>query len=295
MPETVEVIPPIPPVVTAPTETPIPPPIESAPPEKKDEEKPKEPGFMSDKFAALARKEKANVKERQEISEKRAELEKKITEFKAQQTEFERWQKIKANAKLDPDAYLKEADLDYTYLTQKELKGVDPKVILEKTTEQVEALRREIREGKEREAEQLKADQQKAYEEQVQNLLSTIDEVVDENADTYELIKLHNQQNLVWSVIQEAAKHDETLSIKEAADRVEKYLTDHIEKSITTAKKFKDKYTAPKKDEPKTPIPGTPTLSNNLTSTTPVKPGYMTDKEREQRALDALNKALGQS
>ena len=74
---------------------------------------PKTPEFMSEKFLALARKEKSVVKARQEISAMKAEFEKQQAQFKEQMQEFQRWKQLKENAKLDPDAYLQEAGLSY--------------------------------------------------------------------------------------------------------------------------------------------------------------------------------------
>lgn len=255
---------------------------------------PKEPEFISDKFAALARKEKSIVKARLELSQQKAEMAKQQEEFKAKMAEFERWQKIKENAKLDPDAYLNEAGITYGYLTERALKGgQDPKAVIEHTNKTLadwEAKRAEEQKiAKQQQEEQAKKD----FEERVNNFVKSIHGFVDTNKETYELTALHGQQNLIWEVIQEGARRGQSIEVKDAADRVEQYLTEQVEKSVTGTKKFKEKFSAPKKEEPQVkPAPGTPTLSNNVPVTT--SKGPITEQQRMQNALAALNKAIGE-
>lgn len=262
-------------------------------PKETPKEEPKTPEFISDKFAALARKEKAVVKSRQEISQAKAEMEKERQAMAQERAEFQRWKALKENAKMDPDAYLNEAGLSYGYLTERTLKGgTDPNAILEKANQRISEFERKQEEERKKAEEQQKTLAQKDFEERVANFVAGIHDFVGQNKETYELIDLHGQQNLVWDVIQEAARRGDSLTVKQAADKVENYLGQQVEKALS-AKKFKDRFEAKKAPEaPKEP--GAPTLNNNMNTTTPVNPGIISDQERMQRALAALNKAIGQ-
>ncbi len=274
-------------------------PVAEAPPEPPKEpakEAPKEPEFMSDKFAALARKEKTLVKKSQELSSLKADIEKQQSALKSQQEEYQRWLKIKENAKLDPDSYLSEAGLTYGYLTERALKGDkgDPKAILEHTEKRLSEFEKRQEEAKKQaeEAAALKAKEE--WEAQLQGFAQSISDFVDENADTYELIKIHDQKALIFDVIQEGARRQKVISVKEAAEKVENYLAQQVEKALES-KKFKEKFSPVKKEvAPPAKDSGTPTLSNNMSTSTPHTSPAITDKERMERALAALNKSLGE-
>ena len=254
----------------------------------------KPPSFISDKFAQLARKEKAIVKSRQELSALKADLEKQRSQMAAQQAEFERWQKLKANAKLDPDSYLNEAGLNYGALTERALKGekFDANEVIAQTRAEIAAFKKEQEERAQKALEENKTTAQNDFQERVKNFVSGINDFVEQNKETYELIDLHSQQDLIWQVIQEGARRKQNITVKEAADKVETYLGQQVEKALLS-KKFKDKF-MPKIAEEKPKEAGSPTLTNSMTPGTPTTPQYITDQERTQRALAALNKALGE-
>jgi hypothetical protein len=255
-------------------------------------EQPKEQ--VSDKFAALARKEKSIVKARQELAAEKAKIQQEMNQLKAQMLDFDRFKRLKENAKTDPDAYLKEAGLSYGYLTEQNLKGgIDPNAILEKTEQKLSEWEKKQEEAQKKIEEGQKAQAAREWQEKVQGFVQSINDFVEENKDTYELIALHGQQPLVWEVIQEAARRNDVMTVKDAATKVEAYLSEQVEKAMTNSKKFKDKYELKKVPEPPK-VPGSPTLSNSMGATTPVKPGMITEAERTARALAALNKALGE-
>lgn len=260
-----------------------------------DKPEPKTPEFMSEKFAVLARKEKSIVKARQEIAALKADFERERKDWNENLEEFKRWKKIKENAKLDPDAYLNEAGLSYGYLTEKALKGekIDGNEILARAEAKIAALEKKL---EERDA-KLKEDQTQQASQDVINrretFFSNVNDWISAQGDAYELINMHNQHQIVRAVIEEAANRKKDITVKEAADKVEAYLAEQIEKAVSSSKKFKEKYVPKKIEEKKEP--GAPTLNNSMNTTTPVSPGMITDQERTARALAALEKALGES
>ncbi len=256
--------------------------------ETKAPEKPKE--YASDSFAALARKEKSIVKARQEIAAQKAEFEREKASAAKEREEFTRWKQLKDNAKLDPDAYLSEAGLSYGSLTERNLKGgVDPNAILEKTTQKLSEFEKKLQEKEEKAAEEQKTRAQQDYETNVKKFVEGIYDFVEQDKENFELIKLNNQQNLIWEVIQAGYSRGQELTVKQAAEKVETYMTEQIEKALS-AKKFQGKYSKVVKEEE--PVkPGSPTLTNNATSTTPsTKARMLTEQERIANAMAVLNK-----
>lgn len=245
----------------------------------------KEPEIASDKFEALARKEKAIFKARKEISQMKSDFERERAMLQDKIKEFERIQKLRDNAKLDPDAYLKEAGLSYGYLTEHNMKGgVDPNTILEKTqatlTEwekrQEEKLAQQQKEAQER--------QQKEYEEQYAEFVEKSLEYIASNTEEFELVNQLGQQNLVIEVMTEAGRRGKALTVKEAALKVEDYLNQNIEKALST-KKFQGKF---KKEEPK--VTSDTTLNNAMSGGSSPNQRYVSEQERIDRALAVLNK-----
>lgn len=251
---------------------------------------PKTPEFMSEKFLALARKEKSVVKARQEISAMKAEFEKQQAQFKEQMQEFQRWKQLKDNAKLDPDAYLQEAGLSYGSLTERNLQGgIDPKAILEKTNQTIAQFKKEQEEKEKAAQEAAKTQAQKDYEARVGQFVQGIYDFVEQNQDTYELTNQTGQQNLIWEVIQAAAKRGTDMTVKQAAEKVEEYLSEQAEK-VLSSKKFQGKYTKVVKEEEAPKVTPAPTLTNNITASSQPKPGMLTEQQRIQNALAVLNK-----
>lgn len=284
--------------MTPPTTTPangaapIPTTVGSTEPPKVDEKPPVEP--VSDKFAALARKEKGIVKARQELSALKTQLEAQQKQMDAQMAEFKRWQGLRENAKVDPEAWLNEAGLSYGYLTERALKGgKDPNAILEAAEKKLSDWEKKQQEAAKKAEEDQKTQAQKEFEERVATFVQGIHEYVEQNKEAYELTTLHGQQNLIWEVIQEGARRKQQISVKDAADKVEAYLGEQVEKALAS-KRFKDRFTPVEKATETPKEAGSPTLNNSMNTTTPVSPGLISEQERMTRALNALNKALGE-
>lgn len=259
-------------------------------------ETPKTPEFMSEKFHALAKKEKAIVKERQAMAQQRAQFEQEKAQSSKDLSEFKRWQALKDNAKLDPDAYLQEAGLSYGALTERQLNGgLDPKAILEKTNQTIAQFKKEQEERDQKNKDEQKSQAQKDYDAKISQFVEGIHSYVDQNAESYPTIKNAGTQNDVFQLIERAAQRGKLLNVKEATDMVENYYDGVIDKVLESPKWIKklSEKLKPQEDV-NTPRPGAPTLSNNMTSSTQPKTGMITEQQRIQNALAALNKSIGE-
>jgi hypothetical protein len=266
--------------VTASTETQVIPTVETP----KDD-------ISASRFAALARKEKQAVAAAKMAKDEQAKL-------ATDRAEIAKWkeEQAKPKAKKNPiEALMAEG---WTYADASAYVMNDDKPTPEHMVKDVEskfeAYKRE-QEEKElakttREEEELKAAQTK----QIEDFKASITTFLSEKADTYELIAMHDAQNLVFDTISE--HYDRTLatgkpvilSTEEAANLVEGYLEERVKSSLN-AKKFKSKDESAdnKSDKPGAVAAFTgKTLSNSVTSTSsnPKSPPR-DDDERRQRAI----------
>lgn len=256
-------------------------------------EAPKEE-LASSKFAALARREKAaqiRVQEAKELEAKIAAREAAIAEKEARLEAFEAKRK---GAKLNPKAFLDESGLTYQEITEYFLNDEKPTVSAETASirEEMNAWKKEQEDRETKAAEDAAQAAREAADAQIAAYKVRLTEFVTTNADDYELINLHEQHDLVFETIQTHFEQSKkVLSNKEAADLVEKYLEEQIEKSVST-KKMQSRFG--KKEEP-TPERDAPkgsstTLTNTLTSS--AAPSMLSPKlenDRMARALARLN------
>lgn len=265
------------------------------------------PEPISKQFAALAKKEKTLVKLQADIKAKEASFSEREAAIAAREA------KIKESEALwetDVLAALESKGYSYQKLTDMILSG---KVAPEKAPEdpvtiankKIEALEKKIEEreankeaaakkAQEEEAARVAAEEAAAYEA----FRGQIGNFITEKADTYELISIYGQQEMVLQEVEDYfEQHKRVLSIQEAADIVEKKLEAEIEKA-RKAKKFQTKSEPTTKAEaikeaasaPATKAPAqTKTLSNNLTPTMASTLPAATDSERMKRALEKLN------
>lgn len=267
---------------------------------KKEEETP-----ISSKFAALAKKEKALVKQQADIKAKEA------TFSQREAAIAEREAKIKESESLWETDVLKALEMKgYTYqkLTDMILNG---KATIEKAPEDPAALAKRLtdevrKEFADKEAareaaikksqEDEKAAKAKELEEATEAYRQQVINFTKENENEYELINMYGQQELVLGTVEAFyEKHNRVLSIKEASDMTEKYLTDEAERAVNS-KKFANRL-APKKETPADKViktetaksAPTKTLTNNLTPTMASVLPAATDAERMKRALNKLN------
>lgn len=222
------------------------------------------------KFAALSRKEKELRQreqqyqtESQKIAQEKAELEKWRQEKTATESAFQK--KLKNN----PLQTLQELGITFEELTQMQLneQNPTPEMLIKRTREELEqGYKSELEELRNAMKQKEQDAEQKQFEETVSGFKSQIADFVDSNADTYELIKMNDAQELVFDVIQEYYQSSgRILTIEEAAKHTEEHLEAEARK-VLEAKKFKQ--TSPQVK------PGTqtsPTLSNALSSEAPAQ------------------------
>ncbi len=276
--------------------------VEATPP--KAETPPKDD--MSSKFAALAKREKAIVRQQQEYKAREAAMAEREAKIAAREAKIQEADKL-----WDEDIWksLEARGLDYNKLTKKFMEGDTkaPKETLSAEQQVAKALADFQKKQDDKDAEQ-KAEQekqQKAAEAKQQAELqaayekfkSDIKTHIQADEAAYELINLYDQSDLVVDTIQQhfentqevdeqgfITKSGKVLSVKEASDMVEKYLEEEAQKALKS-KKLGAKPTAPetkeKKDAPKT-------LHNQLTPTTSSTLPAKTEADRIKRALSKL-------
>lgn len=242
---------------------------------------------VSSRFAALSRKERSIVQRQQDLASKEALLaarEAKVAEFETQ------WAS-------DPTKAAESRGLTYTDWTTRVLN--DGKVTPE---QQVLSVKAELDKFRQEQADKEAArivEEKNALQAQndavIQEFRNEVANHIKTNSETYELINLHNANDLVLATIEQYfSQHQKILGNTEACDLVEQYLEEQVIKSTET-KKFKAKaIPQPVKEDPKPAEKTTPkqptTLTNNMTSSAPSFLPAHTENERIKRALAALDR-----
>jgi len=225
------------------------------------------------RFAALARKEK---KMRQETEETKL--------IKDKYVDYDTAKKL---AKTNPEEFLKKYDLSYEELTEYFISGrpkVDPKVL--EIQEELAKVKKERDEEKTRLQEETR---QAAISKFKTEQMS----VVKAAGAKFELINTTGAYDLIYDVTKEyfEANKDENgngkiLSHEEAADMVEKYLEQEVEKFLK-ADKIKNKFTqvnGKTETVAKTETPESKTLTNSMTSSANLQTKPLSREESLERA-----------
>lgn len=174
-------------------------------------------------------------------------------ELKAQSEEYTPIKETLELLKTKPIEALKKLGWEFKDLVDMVLNDSNPTT--EKRIEQLEnriKTEAEEREAKAKEAEEKRkadeeAEKKQNYERQVEQIKDQINKYCEETEEL-ELIRTNGQQELVWDVIQEVYQQTgQTITIEDAAKRVEDYLTEEAEKNFNT-NKFQSRF---KKVEPK--------------------------------------------
>lgn len=266
-------------IVSNTVETPVVP-VEVKPevalPEKKES--------MSAQFAALAKKEKRILSDRQALEAQNKDLQEKLKQY-------EQFETKKKSAKVNPLEYLSEAGLTYDEITQFMLNGGAPQP-KDKATELEERLNefmskaeKDKQEAAEKQAEQLKEQEEKV----IAQFKDSIKKHIKDGGERFELINLYDAQDLVISTIEaHFEKTQQILDNDTAADLVEKHLEGEIAK-LANASKFKDKFkpseASVKTGEKKDSV----TLNSSMASSSvPSMLPSHTENDRIKRALAAL-------
>lgn len=260
----------------------------------KEESKTDSKEQASQRFASLAKKEKAIVKRDLDLKAREQSLverEKKIGEGS------DRFEKLKAEAPMNPLAALESLGITYQQITDFILNQKKPSAELVAAEAARKATREELdKASKAREdeskklAEDAAADAKKNHERIITEFRSEVAQFVKANADTYELINLYDQAEVVSATIEQHfeatrdAGDPKVMSYKEGCDLVEKYLEEQVDKAKTT-KKLQAKADPQPKVESKSPLNAKPrTLTNQLTPSAPAHPRPLSREERIERA-----------
>lgn len=242
-------------------------------------ETPREDDRVASKFAALARKERELKAQEQSYAERLAKLE-----------EFE---KLKANATVDPEAAMGALGLDYKMVTDHYL--ADPAMLemkrlartVEERTRTLEAQNKELQEAinaqKQKEKEQ-------TFEQTLADYKKAVDDVISEAGDKYKLVKAMGMDQQVLAVSEEIAAHQgRTPSIAEALDLIAEYCEEQrlaIQEASGSPATATEDPVASKKKPIGTRSAGTKTLTNDAQSTA-VAPVSIDDMDDDE-ALAAL-------
>lgn len=253
---------------------------------------------FSSKFAALSRREKALREREAQIDSKLLELEERFNQLQQPQepqVEPEPELPLEYRLKKDPLNTLKDLGLSYEQLTNLALN--DGKLTPEM---QMDLLRQEIDQKYSSEIEKLKQEleerdkrlEEEKYNEVVNNFKTELTNFVNDS-EKYELIRANDASDLVYDVIeQHYGETGRILSKEEAADAVEEYLEEELEKLLKVGK-VKNKLTpqeaAQQAASPKpTMTQKAPTLSNahSAAASKPSRP--LTREESVARAASLL-------
>lgn len=248
--------------------------------EEKSEAVAEEKDRFASKFAALSRKEKALRQREQEMQARIKELEEKASKA----SELETWEK---RLQENPLALLEEKGVDFGKLTNLYLDQMDnspEKKISKLEKEFNDKLEAKIKELEERYNADKTKEQEAAQQKAIENFKSEINQFVESNSDEYELVLANDATDLVFEVIEEhyneTSKEAEdgvgkVLSVKEAADHVERYLFDQAQSLLKLKKlqkqKEETKVSAESPEKSGSEASGSVTLSNDQSTQVPSK------------------------
>lgn len=261
---------------------------------QKTEEAPRPQPQNLKSFDVIARKEKAILRERQELAAQRQALElqlKQLEDWKGEQAKAaERKQAYKTN----PGLLLEDHGVDYNTLSEWKLNDntPTPQMLIKQLEEKLAGFETKQEQQRAADEEARKKAQAEHETQVVQDFREQISTFVGSKPDVYEYIKVNEAENLVFDTCEEYYnKTGNLLPIKKACDMVEEHLANIVEKKLLSTKKLQSKLgskTPTKSEEVQSPR----TLSNNLTTTSSPYTGLSprTEAERLERAMAALEK-----
>jgi hypothetical protein len=252
------------------------------------------PAEGSNRFAFLAKKEAAIVRQRHELKAQMEALASQRSEVEKLRAEIDQVKGRKASYRSNPLAALEDAGLSYkeltdfilnnnTVSTESQIKALQDKI------SEVESARQRDAEEREEAAKRQAAEREVAVISEFKNEISNF---ISSKKDEYELTNLYDSSDLVYDTVEAYfEKTNKVLSIPEACDLVEKYLEKQVEKSLQT-KKLGQRFQKPAEQPIANKDPSAPrrTLSNqNYTSSTPSLVSPKVENDRMSRALAALD------
>jgi hypothetical protein len=252
---------------------------------------------LAPRFASLANKEKQiriQAKEAADRMKQAIELENK---YKEDSRKFSK-EEIRKN----PAAYLASIDMTMEEYIEASLAAADGKPLESDVREELKAMQAKLDKVEaDREARE-KAETEKAEKMAVDHYKGQIEAYVKADLDTYELINAYTAFDDIYDVIEEyynangeMLDPDPTINVQKAAEQVETYLFDYVNKG-RSAKKFAPKVEAqvtpfedpnlkPQQPKPFSPMTPTPTITSKAATATSSAPRQeVSDIERKRRA-----------
>lgn len=260
------------PEATQPVATPTPV-LEAKVPEKEQ---------MDPKFAALARKERAN---RAEAMKLKAEKDAWIAEKAKYESDYIPRSKLKEMGRNNPLGLLEQAELTADEYTQALLNTSPEKADIMKLHAKIAELESKLTQTSSKMDER----ETQAYDQAVNQIRNDVKIFVSADPD-YEMIRETNSQEAVVELIKENFNTTGTiLSIDDAAKQVEEYLTEEAMK-MARLKKVQTKLAPPPLEAPK-PQPQKPSIKT-ITHSMSSPNAKASEKERISRALLAFKGQL---
>lgn len=251
---------------------------------------------LAPRFAHLANKEKqirVQAKEAADRLKQAIELENK---YKEESKKFS-----KDEIRKNPAAYLDSIGMTMEEYIQASLAAADGKPLEPDVKDDIKAMQAKLDKMEADKLAKEKADTERAEAAAITNYKSQIESYVKADPDTYELINAYGAFDDIYDVIEEyytangeMIDPDPTINVQKAAEQVENYLFDYVNKG-RTAKKF-----APKEEvkvepfddpnlrpqpKPFSPMAPSPTISSKVATATSSAPRQeVSDLERKRRA-----------
>lgn len=256
---------------------------------KKGEEK------LSPKLQVLLKRERAALEKEKAAKAREAEITAKLAALEEREAKIKEFESLK---KSNPMKALELLGLNYQQLTEVALAdgNLTPDIKLKMLEEKFDSRLNAQEAAIAKEREEAAKKQAAQFEKAVEDFKTEIGKYLKENSDRYELISFEQSEDLIYDVIEEHFERTkdeetgigETMTIQQAADKVEEFL----EKKYSKAKDLKkvQAFLTPKPVAPEKPKAPTgqkqKTLTNNL-SATPMKPRTtrITDDERIAKAI----------
>lgn len=251
----------------------------------------------SRRFAQLARQEKALRAEAQRIKQQEQSIRQREEAIKAKESSFNQQPQVDMTKyiprdmlKQDALSVLAEAGVSYEELTQQLINQTprDPRTeqAMAELRNEIKALKQQNEESQKSQVEQ----QTQAYQSAVRQIETDVKALV-ANDPTFETIKYAKAHKDVVELIEQTFHKDGVLlSVEEAAQQVEDYLTEEYTK-LANINKIKAKIAASNASRPQTPAVKTPVAQPTQTKQ-PQPMKTLTNNTSSSRQLSARERAL---
>lgn len=251
-------------------------------PEKSAEDKQKDLDFAR-RFTALTKKERDILAKEERL--------------KSENQQYSSWKAKEELAKTDPLKLMDQYGWDLNKLAELALNDNKPTANLE-----IQELRAQVQEMKKEREEEKQAKQTRETQTNVDNYKKDLTEKIKSKSEQFELVNHFGEYDTVYKIMNDHYMQNdgEILDLDEAAQRVEKYLEDQLEKAAKT-KKFTSRYgqKPPEIQEKKggelgateSLAPSTLTNSNASGSSSKASTGYLDEEASKAKAAKIIDEA----